>query len=124
MPQLHCWIAHGGEKVIGMVARLDLQKGFEYLLTAIRELCHSFHGLTVVIVGEGPDRKAIEQMIEKYGLQNNVMLAGQESDMPAVYAAMDIFVLPSLNEGLPMTVLEAMAAAKPIVATELAEFRT
>lgn len=118
-PQLITESRMAGEKVIGMVARLDLQKGFEYLLTAIRELCHSFHGLTVVITGEGPDRKAIEQMIEKYGLQNNVMLAGQESDMPAVYAAMDIFVLPSLNEGLPMTVLEAMAAAKPIVATRV-----
>jgi len=107
------------EKVIGMVARLDLQKGFEYLLRAVRELCHTFAGLKVVIVGEGPDRQAIEEMVKEYGLQSNVVLAGQHSDMPAVYAAMDIFVLPSLNEGLPMTILEAMAASRPVVATRV-----
>lgn len=106
-------------KVIGVVARLDLQKGFEYLLAAVRELCNSYHDLTVVVSGDGPDRTAIEQLIEKHGLHKNVLLAGQQSDMPSVYAAMDIFVLPSLNEGLPMTVLEAMAAAKPVVATRV-----
>jgi glycosyltransferase involved in cell wall biosynthesis len=58
-------------------------------------------------------------MIEQYGLQSSVVLAGQQSNMPAVYAAMDIFVLPSLNEGLPMTVLEAMAASKPVIATRV-----
>ena len=107
------------EKVIGMVARLDLQKGFEYLLRAVRELCNTFAGLKVVIVGEGPDRQAIEEMVKEYGLLSNVVLAGQQSDMPAVYAAMDIFVLPSLNEGLPMTILEAMAASRPVVATRV-----
>jgi glycosyltransferase involved in cell wall biosynthesis len=108
-----------GGKVIGMVARLDLQKGFEYLLRAVRELCNAFCELKVVIVGEGPDRAAIEGMVQEFGLQSNVILAGQKTDMPAVYAAMDIFVLPSLNEGLPMTILEAMAASKPVVATRV-----
>lgn len=108
-----------GGKVVGLVARLDLQKGFEYLLRAVRELCNIFYGLKVVIVGEGPDRKAIEGMVQEYGLQGNVILAGQQSDMPGVYAAMDIFVLPSLNEGLPMTILEAMAASKPVIASRV-----
>jgi glycosyltransferase involved in cell wall biosynthesis len=106
-------------RVVGMVARLDLQKGFEYLLTAARELCREFNDLKIVVSGEGPDRGAIEKMIAEFGLQHNVVLAGQESDMPAVYAAMDIFVLPSLSEGLPMTVLEAMAASRPVVATRV-----
>jgi glycosyltransferase involved in cell wall biosynthesis len=105
-------------KVVGVVARLDLQKGFEYLLRAIRELCN-IYALKVVIVGEGPDRKAIEDMVKEYGLQSSVVLAGQQSDMAGVYAAMDIFVLPSLNEGLPMTVLEAMAASRPVIATRV-----
>lgn len=109
----------GAGKVVGVVARLDLQKGFEYLLRAIRELCNTFHAFKVVIVGEGPDRKAIEDLIQEYGLQSNVVLAGQQSDMPGVYAAMDIFVLPSLNEGLPMTILEAMAASRPVIATNV-----
>ena len=101
-----------GSKVIGMVARLDLQKGFEHLLRAARDLCVAFPALKVVIVGDGPDRKAIEDMIQRFGLQSNVILAGQHSDMPGIYAAMNVFVLPSLNEGLPMTILEAMAAFK------------
>lgn len=110
--------AEGGT-VVGIVARLDLQKGFEYLLRAARDLCKTTRDLKIVIVGEGPDRDKIEEMIEQYGLQSNVILAGQQSNMPAVYAAMDIFVLPSLNEGLPMTVLEAMAASKPVIATRV-----
>jgi len=108
-----------GNKVIGMVARLDLQKGFEYLLRAARELCADFPALKVVIVGEGPDRQAIESMLQRFGLQSNVILAGQHSDMPGIYAAVDIFVLPSLNEGLPMTILEAMAASRPVIATRV-----
>jgi glycosyltransferase involved in cell wall biosynthesis len=108
-----------GSTVVGVVARLDLQKGFEYLLRAARELCKTFPDLKIVIAGEGPDRNAIEEIIEQYGLQSSVVLAGQQSNMPAVYAAMDIFVLPSLNEGLPMTVLEAMAASKPVIATRV-----
>ncbi|HEV7673198.1 MAG TPA: glycosyltransferase family 4 protein [Candidatus Angelobacter sp.] len=112
-------LAFGGHKVVGMVARLDLQKGFEYLLRAVRELRVAFRDLKVVIVGEGPDRKAIEDMIQQYGLQSNVVLAGQQSDMPGVYSAMDVLVLPSLNEGLPMTILEAMATSKPVIATRV-----
>jgi glycosyltransferase involved in cell wall biosynthesis len=108
-----------GSKVIGMVARLDLQKGFEYLLRAARELSGDFPQLKVVIVGEGPDRSEIEDMIRRLGLQSNVILAGQGSDMPGIYAAMDVFVLPSLNEGLPMTILEAMASRKPVIATRV-----
>jgi glycosyltransferase involved in cell wall biosynthesis len=107
------------EKVIGVVARLDLKKGFAYLLAAVRELKNFSHRFKVVIVGEGPDRKAIEQMIERYGLQETVLLAGQQSNMPGAYAAIDIFVLPSLNEGLPMTVLEAMAASRLVIATRV-----
>jgi glycosyltransferase involved in cell wall biosynthesis len=106
-------------KIIGMVARLDLKKGFEYLLLAVHKLHKTFKDFKVVITGEGPDRPAIEQMIEHYGLQQSVTLAGARSDMPNVYAAMDIFVLPSLNEGLPMTLLEAMAAGKPVIASRV-----
>jgi glycosyltransferase involved in cell wall biosynthesis len=104
-------------RTIGMVARLDLQKGFECLLLAVHKLRETFANFKVVVTGEGPDRPAIEQMIEQYGLGSSITLAGARSDMPNVYAAMDIFVLPSLNEGLPMTVLEAMAASRPVVAS-------
>jgi glycosyltransferase involved in cell wall biosynthesis len=105
--------------VIGVVARLDLQKGFEQLFHAVCGLSKSYPGLHVVIAGEGPDRQAIEQRVLELGLQGQVTLVGQRNDMPVVYATMDIFVLPSLNEGLPMTVLEAMASSRPVIATRV-----
>ncbi len=107
------------EQVIGMVARLDLQKGFEYLLRSMGTLRSSFPRARLLIVGEGPDRAGIEGMVSRQGLGGVVTLAGRQTDMPGVYAGIDIFVLPSLNEGLPMTLLEAMAASKPVIATRV-----
>jgi glycosyltransferase involved in cell wall biosynthesis len=107
------------EQVLGIVGRLDLQKGFEYLLRSFATLRHSFPGLRLLIVGEGPDRDKIEQMIDHHSLNSVVTLTGQQTDMPGVYNSIDIFVLPSLNEGLPMTLLEAMAASRPVIATRV-----
>ncbi len=112
-------LAHEGKKLIGMVARLDLQKGFVDLLKAVHALADGTREFKVVVAGEGPDRMAIETMIQDYGLQSTVMLVGQQANMPGVYAALDIFVLPSLNDGLPMTVLEAMASSTPVIATRV-----
>jgi glycosyltransferase involved in cell wall biosynthesis len=112
------------QQVIGIVARLDLQKGFGCLLRALRTLIPSFPGLRLVIVGEGPDRAKIEELVAELGINGAVTMAGQQTDMPAIYASMDVFVLPSLNEGLPMTILEAMAARKPIIATRVGAIPT
>ncbi len=117
-------LAHEGKKLIGMVARLDLQKGFADLLKAVHALADGTREFKVVIAGEGPDRAAIETMIQDYGLQSTVTLVGQQSNMPGVYAALDIFVLPSLNEGLPLSVLEAMAASRPVIATRVGAIPT
>src|SRR5262249_4611105 len=105
--------------VVGVVARLDLQKGFEYLLRALGTLRHSFPSLRLLIAGEGPDRARIEELVSQQRLHGCVTIAGQQTDVSRVYASIDIFVLPSLNEGLPMTLLEAMAASKPIIATRV-----
>jgi glycosyltransferase involved in cell wall biosynthesis len=109
----------GRERVIGIVGRLDMQKGFAYLIRALQTLHPSFPELRLLVVGEGPDRAKIEKLVAEQGLSSVVTIAGQQVDMPAVYAGMDIFVLPSLNEGLPMTLLEAMAASKPVIATRV-----
>jgi glycosyltransferase involved in cell wall biosynthesis len=111
--------APDAKQVVGIVARLDLQKGFDYLLRAVATLRGSFPQLRLLIVGEGPDRPAIEEIIRRHTLTDVVTMAGQRTDMPAIYASMDIFVLPSLNEGLPLTLLEAMAARKPVIATRV-----
>jgi glycosyltransferase involved in cell wall biosynthesis len=106
-------------QVLGVVGRLDLQKGFEYLLKAIAGLHHSFPELRLLVIGEGPDRSRIENLISQLRLGAVVTLLGQRADMPTAYNLIDIFVLPSLNEGLPMALLEAMAASKAIVATRV-----
>jgi len=111
-------------QIVGIVARLDMQKGFSYLLRAVAALRGSFPRLRLLIVGEGPDRAALEEMIRGYSLTDVVTLAGQQTGMSVVYASMDIFVLPSLNEGLPMTLLEAMAARKAVIATQVGAIPT
>jgi len=112
------------EKTIGIVARLDLQKGFEYLLQAIAGLTNSHPDLRLVIVGEGPDQGAIQSMADRLNLIPRIVFAGQRGDMANVYAGFDIFVLPSLNEGLPMTVLEAMASSRPVIASRVGAIPT
>jgi glycosyltransferase involved in cell wall biosynthesis len=106
-------------QVVGIVGRLDLQKGFRVLLRAISSIrCHFPH-LRLLVVGEGPDRKQIEEIVKQLGLSSLVTFAGAQVEMADVYRSIDIFVLPSLNEGMPMTILEAMAASRPIVATRV-----
>jgi glycosyltransferase involved in cell wall biosynthesis len=112
------------EKTIGIVARLDLQKGFEYLLQAIAGLTSTHPDLRLVIVGEGPDQGAIQSMADRLNLIPRIVFAGQRGDMANVYAGFDVFVLPSLNEGLPMTVLEAMAASRPVIASKVGAIPT
>jgi glycosyltransferase involved in cell wall biosynthesis len=112
------------QKTIGIVARLDLQKGFEYLLQAIAGLTSTHPDLRLVIVGEGPDQGAIQSMADRLNLIPRIVFAGQRGDMANVYAGFHIFVLPSLNEGLPMTVLEAMASSRPVIASKVGAIPT
>jgi glycosyltransferase involved in cell wall biosynthesis len=112
------------QKTIGIVARLDLQKGFEYLLQAIAGLTSTHPDLRLVIVGEGPDQGAIQSMADRLNLTPRIVFAGQRGDMANVYAGFDVFVLPSLNEGLPMTVLEAMASSRPVIASKVGAIPT
>jgi glycosyltransferase involved in cell wall biosynthesis len=70
-------------------------------------------------VGTGPVRTELESLVSHLGLEGKVYLLGQRSDLPDVYASFDIFVLPSFDEGMPMAILEAMAAGVPVIATRV-----
>jgi glycosyltransferase involved in cell wall biosynthesis len=100
-----------------MIARLDMEKGFDPLLRALAEIAKHCPNVLLVVVGEGPARGEIERLIGDLHLQDNVLLLGKRTDIPELYASFDTFVLPSLNEGMPMTVLEAFASGLPVVAT-------
>jgi len=104
------------EAIVGTVAELTKNKGLEYLVEAAKHLIsnHKF-----LIIGEGEERKKLESLIAKYRLQNTVFLLGFIPEAARYLKGLDIFVLPSLKEGLPYTVLEALAAELPVVATEV-----
>jgi glycosyltransferase involved in cell wall biosynthesis len=119
-PALHAELAGGTARpVVLSVARLAPQKGECYLLEAAAQIPEA----VFVLVGDGPQRSALESQAATLGLTNRVRFLGHRSDVPALLAASDLFVLPSLYEGLPLSVLEAMAARRPVVATDIAGTR-
>jgi glycosyltransferase involved in cell wall biosynthesis len=104
-----------GRPIVLTVARLAPQKGLEFLLRAAAMLPEA----TFVIAGDGPARSILAAQAESAGLADRVRFLGSRRDVPDLLAACDVFVLPSLIEGLPLSVLEAMAAARPVVATRV-----
>lgn len=103
--------------VIGYVGRLVPAKGLTYLISAVERLQSEYSKIALLIVGDGPLRKELESMTEHFDV--DVVFAGWQSDIAPYYAVMDIFVLPSLFEGLPNVLLEAMAMGKAVVATDV-----
>jgi len=106
-------------KVLGTIAELTKNKGVNYLLEAVNQMFMRFNliNLKVVIVGSGEDENKLRNQINKLGLQNSVHLVGFLPDAPRYLKAFDIFVLPSLKEGLPYTIMEAMSTGLPVVAS-------
>lgn len=109
--------------VVGAVGRLAEVKNQRSLVLAISlilkakpELAES---LRVVLVGDGPMNNELRQLVETLSLKNSVWLPGDRKDIPELLRLMDIFVLPSLAEGISNTVLEAMATGLPVVATNV-----
>jgi glycosyltransferase involved in cell wall biosynthesis len=94
-------------------ARLDEQKGHADLLAAAAEVPDA----TFVLAGDGPLREELEESARRLGVDDRCLFLGLRDDVPALLAAADLFVLPSHFEGLPVSVLEAMAAARPVLAT-------
>ncbi len=106
-----------GAFVVGIVSRLVPCKGHSDLLEAFAEILPQIPGALLAIAGDGPRRTTIDARIDELGLRQSVAMLGERRDIPAVLAALDVFCLPSEIEGMPMTVLEAMAAGLPVVAS-------
>jgi glycosyltransferase involved in cell wall biosynthesis len=101
------------------VGRLEPEKNYELLVWAIDRLRGGLPGVACLLVGEGSRRRDLERLIDSLDLGSSVKLAGPRSDIPDLLAAADVFVLSSLREGLPVSLLEAMAAGRAIVATSV-----
>lgn len=100
--------------------RLDQKKGFHLLIEAVRVLSERGGdvSLRLAILGEGPCRSALQEQIQAAGLQNQIRLPGFRPEAPAWYRSADLFVLPSLLEGMPNVLLEAMACGTPVLSTD------
>ena len=105
------------------MARLAPDKGLEYLIEAASILPRTGRRLQFVIAGDGPHRDHLERLAATLGVSGRVKFLGFREDVADLLAASDLIALPSLREGLSIALLEAMAAARPIVATSIGSQR-
>jgi glycosyltransferase involved in cell wall biosynthesis len=112
MPE-HC------DRFIGFVGRLSQEKGGTFFLEAARRIVAERPNTAFVLVGDGPCRADWQELAARLGIASKVVFAGVRKDMAGVYASLDALVLPSVTEALPMCLLEAMAASRPVVATNV-----
>ena len=105
--------------VLITTARLEPVKGLTYLIAAVAQLRDELPNLRCMIVGEGRERPAIEAQIQALGLQEQVRLLGFRRDVTDLLRASDVFVLPSLSEGLPFALLEAASEGLPLLASKV-----
>lgn len=109
----------GNGPIIGLGARLVEQKGIGYLLRAMQVLRARVPGITCVIAGEGPLADSLRREAEELGVADVTRFLGVRLDMASLIRVFDAYVLPSVWEGLPMAVLEALAAGCPVVASDV-----
>jgi len=112
-------LAAGTGPVVLTLANLIHYKGHTYLLDAWKRVNGRFPDATLLLVGEGPMRPALEQRVSELGLARSVRLLGSQSAVAEILAACDLLVHPSLEEGFCNAILEAMAAGKAVVATDV-----
>ncbi len=105
--------------VIGVIGRLVWQKGFKYFIGAIPEVLKEFKEASFLLVGKGDLKDELMVKSKKLEIEDKTIFTGFMSDIRDVLASIDILVIPSLREGLPIVLLEAMAMKKPIVATNI-----
>jgi glycosyltransferase involved in cell wall biosynthesis len=101
--------------VIGSLGRLTEQKGYDLLIRALPQL----PGATVVLVGDGPERSALEKLACELGVAERLVIVGWVSDARRYLATFDIFALPSRWEGMPLGIIEAMQSGVPVLATDV-----
>jgi glycosyltransferase involved in cell wall biosynthesis len=112
-------IRKGDRLVVGAVGRLSLEKGAAVLIEAASKICPDFPQAFFVVVGDGPLRSSVEAGVRELGITGQFLFTGERNDVDQIYRSFDVYVLPSFQEGMPMALLEAMAAGLPVVATKV-----
>ena len=99
-----------GQYVIGSVGRLTNQKNISFLIEVFREICRREEKAVLLIIGGGEQEEKLKGLVQEFGIQDRVRFLGVRSDVGALYQAMDVFVMPSLYEGLPVVGVEAQVS--------------
>jgi sugar transferase (PEP-CTERM/EpsH1 system associated) len=107
------------QTVIGCTGRLMTVKNFPFLIRAFHKISSSFPDSILLLIGDGPERKNIESLTAKCNLNDRIILAGHRDDIKDLLHVLDIFVLPSISEGVSLALLEAMASGLPIIASNV-----
>ena len=107
------------QKMITFIGRLDGYKGVDCLLDAFRQVIQGCPDVQLKLVGDGPDAMKLARQAEALQIQGRVIFRGRQEDVAKELSETDIFVLPSLSEGMSNVLLEAMACGLPVVATEV-----
>jgi len=110
-----------GKFAICAISRPSPEKGIDTLIDAAVRLKSRLPSLKILIIGEGPQRQMYERRALETGLSEEIAFLGFRSDIPDLLHACDLFVLPSYSEGHPFALLEAMAASRPVVATDVGD---
>lgn len=105
-------------RVILYVGRLDKQKGLDYFFRELPAVFRELPDHDVLVVGDGPLRSRLYRLVHEKNIESRVHFAGWQPNVPSLLAASEVLVLPSRWEGMPNVVLEAMAAGKPVIATQ------
>jgi glycosyltransferase involved in cell wall biosynthesis len=106
-------------QIVGVVARLEPEKGHPTLIDAWPLVLRAVPEAYLLVVGEGSRREALEAQVAERGIADRVIFTGRRDDIPAVTAALDVAVLPSYREAQGLTILEAMALSRPVVASNV-----
>ncbi len=109
--------------IMSAALRALAEKGLEHLIESMailrRKNEKTFENTVCIVAGEGERKRFLKNMVKKLGFEGRVVFPGFMQDMPAFLKTLDVFVMPSLLEGQPISLLEAMAAGKPIVASDI-----
>jgi glycosyltransferase involved in cell wall biosynthesis len=106
-------------QIVGVVARLEAEKGHRTLLEAWPLVLAEVPSARLLIIGEGSERDSLEAQVASLGIEDRVVFTGRREDVPAVTAALDVAVLPSYREAQGLSVLEAMALGRPVIASRV-----
>lgn len=109
------------DRVLLSVGRLVEEKGYEFLFKALAQIKDTYPTLKLLIIGEGPLKNRLKQLVQDFNLSNHILIIGYQNNVKPFYHLCDLFISSSLNEGMSNVIMEAMASRKAVIATDVGQ---